>query len=234
MRSSISPRRKARPWSARAGGTATRRSWTSRRARPRQQVRLAVFGITGPISAGPNNFIWARSATLEVRRARQERPGEVARVLRADPAFDSVVPPDARIEKVADGFLFTEGPVWHPGGYLLFSDPNANTIYRWSPDGQVSIYREKSGYKGIDVCEYGQPGSNGLTLDREGRLTINEHGNRRVTRLEKNGSLTVLADRYEGKRLNSPNDLVYRSDGALYFTDPPFGLPKSFDDARKE
>ena len=200
----------------------------------RQQIRLAVFGINGPISAGPNNFIWVRSATLEVRRARQERPGEVARVLRADPAFDSVVPPDARIEKIADGFLFTEGPVWHPGGYLLFSDPNANTIYRWSPDGQASIYRAKSGYKGIDVGEYGQPGSNGLTLDREGRLTINEHGNRRVTRLEKNGSLTVLADRYEGKRLNSPNDLVYRSDGALYFTDPPFGLPKAFDDARKE
>ena len=216
------------------GFNAPNRVIVARDARPGQQIPLAVFGINGPISAGPNNFIWVRSATLEVRRARQERPGEVARVLRADPAFDSVVPPDARIEKIADGFLFTEGPVWHPGGYLLFSDPNANTIYRWSPDGQASIYRAKSGYKGIDVGEYGQPGSNGLTLDREGRLTINEHGNRRVTRLEKNGSLTVLADRYEGKRLNSPNDLVYRSDGALYFTDPPFGLPKAFDDARKE
>ena len=216
------------------GFNAPNRVIVARDARPGQQIPLAVFGINGPISAGPNNFIWVRSATLEVRRARQERPGEVARVLRADPAFDSVVPPDARIEKVADGFLFTEGPVWHPGGYLLFSDPNANTIYRWSPDGQASIYRAKSGYKGIDVGEYGQPGSNGLTLDREGRLTINEDGNRRVTRLEKNGSLTVLADRYEGKRLNSPNDLVYRSDGALYFTDPPFGLPKAFDDARKE
>jgi len=84
------------------------------------------------------------------------------------------------------------------------------------------------------VGDYGQPGSNGLALDREGRLTVNEHGNRRVTRLEKTGALTVLADRYQGKRLNSPNDLVYRSDGALYFTDPPFGLPKFFDDARKE
>ena len=116
----------------------------------------------------------------------------------------------------------------------LFSDPNANTIYRWSPDGQVSVYRAKSGYKGVDVGEYGQPGSNGLTLDAEGRLTLDEHGNRRVTRLERNGQLTVLADRYQGKRLNSPNDLVYRSDGALYFTDPPFGLPKAFDDPRKE
>jgi gluconolactonase len=86
----------------------------------------------------------------------------------------------------------------------------------------------------MDIGEYGQPGSNGLTLDGQGRLTINEHGNHRVTRLEKNGQLTVLADRYDGKRLNSPNDLVYRSDGTLYFTDPPFGLPKFFEDRRKE
>ncbi len=96
------------------------------------------------------------------------------------------------------------------------------------------MYRTNSGYTGDDIGEYGQPGSNGLAIDREGRLTIDEHGNRRVTRLEKNGVLTVLADRYEGRRLNSPNDLVYKSDGSLYFTDPPFGLPKAFDDARKE
>jgi len=86
----------------------------------------------------------------------------------------------------------------------------------------------------MDIADYGQPGSNGLAIDREGRLTILEHGNRRVTRLERNGTLTILADRYDGKRLNSPNDLVYKSDGALYFTDPPFGLPKAFDDPRKE
>jgi len=138
------------------------------------------------------------------------------------------------IEKLADGFLFTEGPVWHPDGYLLFSDPNANTIYRWSAADGVSIYRTKSGYAGADVAEYGQPGSNGLTLDAAARLTIAEHGRRRISRLEKNGVVTVLAERYEGRRLNSPNDLVYRSDGALYFTDPPFGLPRFFDDPRKE
>jgi len=91
----------------------------------------------------------------------------------------------------------------------------------------------KSGYRGMDIGEYGQPGSNGLTLDK-GRLTINQHGNRRMVRMEKNGQLTVLADCYEGKRLNSPNDLVYKSDGALYFTDPPFGLPKFLDDPGKE
>jgi len=151
-----------------------------------------------------------------------------------DPALDAIVPRDARIEKLAEGFLFTEGPIWVPDGYLVFSDPNSNTIYRWSDTDGLSVFRTKSGYTGVDIAEYGQPGSNGLTLDREDRLTINEHGNRRVTRLEKNGSLTILADRYEGKRLNSPNDLVYRSDGSLYFTDPPFGLPKAFDDPRKE
>ncbi|HEY8927019.1 MAG TPA: SMP-30/gluconolactonase/LRE family protein, partial [Polyangia bacterium] len=150
------------------------------------------------------------------------------------PALDEILPRDARLEKLADGFQFTEGPVWHPEGYLLFSDPNANDIYRWTPDGGLSVFRTKSGYKGLDVGAYQQPGSNGLALDPAGRLTINEHGNRRVTRLEKNGVLTVLADRFEGKRLNSPNDLVYRSDGALYFTDPPFGLPQAFDDPRKE
>jgi len=131
--------------------------------------------------------------------------------------------------------LFTEGPVWvREGGYLLFSDPNNNLIYRWSPEDGVSIFRTHSGYTGMNIGEYGQPGSNGLTLDKLGRLTINEHGNRRVTRLEKNGQLTVVADRYLGKRLNSPNDLVYKSDGSLYFTDPPFGLPKFYDDPRKE
>ncbi len=119
---------------------------------------------------------------------------------------------------------------------LLFSDPNNNTIYKYSPedDGQLTVFREKSGYEGADIAEYGQPGSNGLTFDPQGRLTINQHGNRRVVRVEADGQLTVLADKFEGKRLNSPNDLVYRSDGTLYLTDPPFGLPKFFDDQRKE
>ena len=96
------------------------------------------------------------------------------------------------------------------------------------------MFREKSGYEGADIAEYGQPRSNGLTFDPEGRLTIDQHGNHRVVRVEADGQFTVLADKFEGKRLNSPNDLVYRSDGTLYFTDPPFGLPKFSDDPRKE
>jgi gluconolactonase len=161
-------------------------------------------------------------------------------VRRLDARLDSVIAADTKIEKLAGGFQFTEGPVWvnptgAPGdGYLLFSDPNNNTIYRYTADGGVFVFRPKSGYSGADIGEYGQPGSNGLALDAQGRLTVNEHGRRRVVRIEKNGVVTVLADNYQGKRLNSPNDLVYRSDGSLYFSDPPFGLPKFFDDPRKE
>jgi len=116
------------------------------------------------------------------------------------------------VEKVASGFQFTEGAVWHPEGYLLFSDIPANRIMKWTPDGKVGVFREPSG------------NSNGLTLDRQGRLIACEHGNRRVSRTEKDGSIVTLADRFEGKRLNSPNDLCVRSDGTIYFTDPPYGI----------
>jgi gluconolactonase len=218
-----------------AGFNAPNRVVLTRNARPGQQIQIAVFGANGPLSDPPANFIWVRSATLDFHKPAPPTGVPGVQVSRLDPALDAIVPRDVTIEKLADGFQFLEGPVWvRDGGYLLVSDPNANTIYAYSPEGRLSVFRAKSGYRGLDIGEYGQPGSNGLTLDREGRLTINEHGNRRVTRLEKNGVLTVLADRYEGKRLNSPNDLVYRSDGALYFTDPPFGLPRFHEDLRKE
>jgi gluconolactonase len=218
------------------GFNAPNRVVLTRDARPGQQIQLAIFGINGPISAPPVNFIWVRSATLDFYEGGGSDAFDSAEatVVRLDPALDRIVPAGAVLEKLAGGFQFTEGPVWHPDGYLLFSDPNANTIYRWSPDGGVSVFRTKSGYSGFDIGRYRQPGSNGLTLDAEGRLVINEHGNRRVTRLERTGRITVVADRYQGRRLNSPNDLVYRSDGTLYFTDPPFGLPEVFDDAAKE
>jgi gluconolactonase len=218
------------------GFNAPNRVVIARDAVPGQRIQLAVFGANGPLSNPPGNFVWVRSATLDFyKKGRLGKKAEVtAEVKRVDAALAAIVPDGLTIEKLADGFIFTEGPLWMPEGYLLFSDPNANTIYRWSPDGQVSVFRTKSGYAGTDIGEYGQPGSNGITLDPEGRVTIDEHGNRRVVRIEKNGAVTVLADRFEGKRLNSPNDLVYRSDGTLFFTDPPFGLPKAFDDARKE
>jgi gluconolactonase len=221
-----------------AGWNAPNRVVLTRNATPGENFHIAVLGINGPLSTHPDTYIWVRSATLDFYApGRLSRAREVKLdVDRKDTALDAILPTNAKLDKLADGFAFTEGPVWVPDGegYLLFSDPNNNLIYRMTPDGDVSVYLTKSGYTGEDIGEYRQPGSNGLTLDEQGRLTICQHGNRRVVRIEKNGLTTVLADRWQGKRLNSPNDLVYRSDGTLFFTDPPFGLPKFHDDARRE
>lgn len=128
-------------------------------------------------------------------------------------SLDDVLAPGATVEKVVGGLQFTEGPLWVDGA-LLFSDIPANVIYRWAPGAAgVEVWRKPSG------------NSNGLTLDTEGHLLACEHGNRRVSRTETDGTITTLAERYEGKRLNSPNDIVVRSDGSVYFTDPPYGLP---------
>lgn len=169
-----------------------------------------------------------------------------SQVVRMDAAFDEIASASAQIERIATGFSFVEGPVWvRDGGYLLFSDIPANVINKWSPDGKVSVFLERSGFdgdiprpvpKGLtmdNLLEY-IIGSNGITLDREGRVIFCEHGNRRVERLEKDGRRTVIADRYEGKRLSSPNDVVTKSDGSIYFSDPPFGFPKLDEDPRKE
>jgi gluconolactonase len=221
------------------GWNAENRVVIGRNVRPGQTIQVAVFGINGPISNPPTNYIYMRYARLAFYGGGKVpiaiAPREVnVEVIRLAPEIDALVPANAKLFKLAEGFQFTEGPVWIPAGYLLFSDPNANRIYKYVPDGNLSVYQERSGYQGADVAEYTQPGSNGLALDPEGRLTVNQHGNHRVLRIEADGKAVVLADRYDGKRLNSPNDLVYKSDGTLYFTDPPFGLPKVFDDPRKE
>jgi gluconolactonase len=144
-------------------------------------------------------------------------------ILRVDPRLDALVPADARIEKLADGFVFTEGPVWIQGeSRLLFSDVRANTIYQWTEAEGASTFIDPV-FEG-DVTGRRSISSNGLTLDAEGRLIICEHGNRLISRLEADGTRTTLVDRYEGNRLNSPNDAVYSTDGWLYFTDPPYGL----------
>ncbi len=226
-----------------AGWNAPNRVVVARDVHPGQSIQLAVFGANGPLSDPPANFVWVREARLEFHPGGEPGPYAVVpeevnlEVVRFDPDLDRVVPANPKLYKLAEGFQFTEGPVWLPKeGVLLFSDPNANRIYRYDPrgDGALSVFRERSGYGGPDLAEYGQPGSNGLALDPQGRLTIDEHGRRRVVRLEPDGRETVLADRFEGRRLNSPNDLVYRSDGSLYFTDPPFGLPRFHDDPRRE
>jgi gluconolactonase len=140
-----------------------------------------------------------------------------------DPAFDKLVSPNAKIEKVAPGFQFVEGPVWfRPGGYLFFSDIPANVIMQWSPTGGAKVFRD---HIYADSYPAGKSvGTNGLTLDKENRIIGCEQGNRRVSRIARDGMLTVLADRYEGKRFNSPNDVVVAKNQNIYFTDPPFGL----------
>ena len=219
-----------------AGFNAPNRVLLTADARPGQRFQIAVFGINGPVSASPHNYIWMRTATLDFYAPERARPADAVEldIDRVHPALDAVVEPDATLERVAGGFVFTEGPVWSPDGSLLFSSPNTNAVYRWHPSGRVSVFRSKSGYTGTDIGRYSQPGSNGLTFDPQGRLTICQHGNRRVIRVEPHGNVTVLADQYDGGRLNSPNDLVYRSDGTLFFTDPPFGLPGVFGDPDKE
>jgi gluconolactonase len=162
--------------------------------------------------------------------------------VRLDPAVDAIVPANARVEKIAGSLGFVEGPVWVRSattGYLLFSDIAANAIKKWTPDGKVSVFLEKSGFTGTDPSVAAREptmlnGSNGIVLDKERRVVYCQHGNGAIERLEKDGKRTVLANKYEGKHLNSPNDLVYKSDGSLYFTDPPFGLAKGDADPHKE
>lgn len=226
-----------------AGWNATNALVVGRDVHPGQAITVAVFGANGPLSNPPTNYVWMRAARLDLYHGSGPaepaaiEPQEVnVEVIRIDPALDSIVPINLKMLKVAEGFQFTEGPVWvddSQGGYLLFSDPNANRIYRYSSSEGLKIFRERSGYEGPDIGQYKQPGSNGLTLDSRGRLIVDQHGKRRVVRLD-NFQETVLADRYEGKRLNNPNDLVVKSDDSVYFTDPDFGLPLFGKDPRKE
>ncbi|HEX3997301.1 MAG TPA: SMP-30/gluconolactonase/LRE family protein [Pirellulales bacterium] len=152
-----------------------------------------------------------------------------------DSRFDRLIPKDAKLEKLAEGFVWSEGPVWiRDGGYLLFSDIPRNRIMKWHAD-KLSVFLEPSGYFEMkEKPRGGETGSNALITDAQGRIVMCQHGARRIARLEKDGTQTVLADRYRGKRLNSPNDLIYKSNGDLYFTDPPYGLEKNWDDPARE
>jgi len=156
-------------------------------------------------------------------------------IIRLDPKFDKLVPPNVIVERIVSGRQWVEGPVWNrKEGYLLFSDIPTNSVIKWQEGKGTSVYLKPSGYAGKAPFDGPEPGSNGLAFDLTGRLVLAEHGDRRIARLEKNGQKTTLVNRFQGKRINSPNDVVFRSNGDLYFTDPPFGLPKSFDDPRKE
>lgn len=204
-------------------------------ANPGEKFEIAVLVINGTIGNEPDNYVWIRNAVLDIYKPDQFNNEKVGKLYKTESAFDRIIAPETSIEKLADGFSFTEGPVWHPDGFLLFSDPNLNMIYRYNPiNKNVTIYQSHSGYTGTDIGSLGQPGSNGLAIDAQGRLLVCQHGNRQVIRHEIKGPVTVLANQADGKRLNSPNDIVIKSDGTVYFTDPPYGLSKHYNDPKKE
>jgi gluconolactonase len=162
-------------------------------------------------------------ACLPLLAAEKEK-AVLGTIERLKPGFDELIGKDAHLEKLSGGYAWTEGPVWDKkGGCLLFSDIPNNSVFKYKPGEKVSLYLKPSGYNGKRT-DLKESGSNGLLFDPQGRLVLMQHGNRRVARREKDGSITVLADKYMGKRLNSPNDGVFKSNGDLYFTDPPYGL----------
>jgi gluconolactonase len=158
------------------------------------------------------------------------------RIVRHTDRINDIISPDSKIELLASGFEWSEGPLWiqeDRDGYLIFSDIPRNSIMKWKRGEGVTLFMKPSGYTGI--ADYGrEPGSNGLALDLQGRIIFCEHGDRRVSRLEKEGGKKTLVDAYRGKRLNSPNDAAVKSNGDIYFTDPPYGLPKGYKDPRRE
>lgn len=183
-------------------------------------IKAVVIVVTGAIVACGGS---QPAAPADESGAAMPADTGAGTILRVDPSLDALIPTDARIEKLADGFVFTEGPVWlRSESRLLFSDVRGNTIYQWTEAEGASPFidpvfeGDRTGRRSIS--------SNGLTLDADGRLIICEHGHRRISRVEADGSRTVVVESYDGHRLNSPNDAVYGSDGSLYFTDPPYGL----------
>ena len=194
-------------------------------------MALACGGSQRPSSIPPASLAPLPNNTNPPMVARNTT-GTLGTITRLDPAIDALLAVDAKVEILIDGIQWAEGPVWSNGG-LYFSDVPQNTIYRWTPEAGVVPYLQPSGYTGT-TPRGGEPGSNGLTLDRQGHLVMCQHGDRRVARLEADGKVTSLADKFDGKRFSSPNDLCYDSKGNLYFTDPPYGLEKQDKDPKKE
>lgn len=160
----------------------------------------------------------------------------MGRIIYEDPAFEKLLPKSVKVEVLSTGFDWSEGPVWNKeGNYLLFSDVPKNTVYKWEEKSGLSVFLQPSGYTGLgDYSD--ERGSNGLYIDKQGRLITCEHGDRRISAMPLNvGGKVTLSDSYDGKRLNSPNDVVqHPANGNYYFTDPPYGLLKKQDDASRE
>lgn len=180
---------------------------------------ILAAGAAAPIAA------WAAPA-----------PGSYGMIRRLNPALDALIAVDAPVEQVGWGYQWAEGPVWvKDGGYLLFSDPQTNTMYRWAPGGAAEVFMKPSGYAGDPDPTLREAGSNGLAADATGALVMCDSGSRALARVDlKTKKKTVVVDRFNGKRFNSPNDLCIAKSGAIYFTDPPFGLTDGITSAVKE
>ncbi len=201
----------------------------------RVSLIAVAFALLASFSTPPSNQTPNAVDNKSAAAATTESKPEV-KIVRLDPAFDQLVPAGAKVEKLVDGHKWTEGPVWNrKEKYLLFSDIPNNAIIKWQEGKGESVFLKPAGYSGKETYTGREPGTNGLIYDSEGRLVACEHGDRRVARIDvESKTQTTLADKYNGKRLNSPNDLVYKSNGDLYFTDPPYGLPKGMDDPARE
>ncbi len=193
---------------------------------------LACLLLTA-CNAGPSA---EQAAPPEKEPARYSTRGSIERL---DAQLDNIISPEATIEVLAEGFEWTEGPVWVPqGGFLLFSDIPQNSVFKWTEKDSISLYLKPAGSSG-EAAAGEEPGSNGLLLDRSGKLVLCQHGDRQLARMEAplaepKPVYTTIVSQYKGKRLNSPNDAVYLSNGQLYFTDPPYGLPGGADSPQKE
>src|SRR5689334_18312929 len=210
---------------------ATLSSWTKSVRRHLAWACFAWFVATSLDRAAAQEFRALSSAAQDKPAKSGDGKEIIGTIERLDSRFDGLIPKDARLEKIADGFIWTEGVVWYkPGKHLLFSDIPNNVVIKWQQGQGTSEFLKPSGYTGAKPRggkAGDEPGSNGLAVDAQGRLHLCEHGDRRVTRIEKDGKKTVLADNYQGKRLNSPNDLAIHPSGDIYFTDPPYGLDRS-------
>ena len=172
------------------------------------------------------------------KESQGKSPATIGTIERLEPGIDQVLPEDAEIEILADGFEWIEGPLWIPEGYLIFSEIPLNKVYKWSEEKGVSEYLEPSGYTGA-TKRGGELGSNGLLLNKNGQLILCQHGDRRIARMnstldQPKSDFVSLVDVYEGMKLNSPNDAVFHSDGSIFFTDPPYGLEQGMEDYSKE
>ncbi len=192
----------------------------------RRIVLLVTYMLAGCNASGPNNEPAAKMEPAS--------PPGFGSIVRLDPEMDALVPTSAKIEKLAGGFGFTEGPLWFPEGYLWFSDVTGNVVRQWGPEGKITEILRPSGGENKEAPAGSFIGSNGMIHGKDGVVLLCQHSNRQIAQIGRDRKVATFLDKFEGKRFNSPNDLVYKSDGSLYFTDPPYGLLKQDDDPKKE